>query len=248
MAKNQKAKKQSKKDVKERIPEGMRREDYADAAFKKKVTIIMGSILLVFIIGVSVILVGGWADTQKHNKAFEEQQQRFKEEKENIIKELEAIDAAGESAENRAKVKIKVTDENFYDWVLALDSSYNVPKDDDGYAVFDGATVELEGLFLKRVYKGGTVEYLVYRLHQHDDEVHNHGEDSHEHEESTDVSTADMVPIEVIFLDEDAEIPEDGAWVKVTGVVGNGSIATNYSAIHNAEVTVIEEPGNKYIE
>ena len=40
----------------EKIPAGMRAEDYADAAFRKKVTIIMGSILLVFIIGVIAVV------------------------------------------------------------------------------------------------------------------------------------------------------------------------------------------------
>ena len=55
---------------KEYIPEGMSRKDYADAAFKKKVTIIMGCILLAFVVGVVAILVGAWADTQQHNNCL----------------------------------------------------------------------------------------------------------------------------------------------------------------------------------
>ena len=48
---------QAAKASKERVPAGMDPKDYADAAFRKKVTIIMGSILLTFIIGLVVFLI-----------------------------------------------------------------------------------------------------------------------------------------------------------------------------------------------
>ena len=61
----------------EKIPAGMKAEDYADAAFRKKVTIIMGSILLVFIIGVVAVLVGAKVKTDNHNKEFERIENEF---------------------------------------------------------------------------------------------------------------------------------------------------------------------------
>ncbi len=249
MAKNKKTnKKQSKNIQKERIPDGMRREDYADAAFKKKVTIIMGSVLLAFIIGIVAILVGGWVKTQKHNEELEAREQRFEADKARVLQELKAIDDKGGTFEDRAQVKITITDENYSEWIAVLDESYSLPEDEDGYAAFKGATVEIEGLFYKNVYDGGNYEYLVYRIHDHTGDAHNHDEESHEGEETTEVSLSDMIPIEVVFADKDASVPADGEWVKVTGVVGPGSIAINYSAIRNAEVTVLEEAGNKYIE
>ena len=65
MAKNKKVKSAP---VEENSPEGMSKENYADAAFRKKVTIIMSSILLVFVIGVVGVLLNVWSETQKHNK------------------------------------------------------------------------------------------------------------------------------------------------------------------------------------
>ena len=64
--------------------------------------------------------------------------------------------------------------------------------------------------------------------------------------EEEEFSTADMVPIEVIF-DEDVEIPEDGTWVDVKGIVGPDS-TKNLSGIRYAEMTIMDEPGQEYVE
>jgi hypothetical protein len=45
----------------------------------------------------------------------------------------------------------------------------------------------------------------------------------------------------LIVLDDDAEIPEDGTWVRITGILGPDA---NYSlpAVYDVEMTVIENP------
>ncbi len=224
------------------IPEGVKKEDYADAAFKKRVTVIMSSVLVVFFVAVIAVLVGAWVSTEQHNKEFEKQEQVFNSEKDAVLEALEAIDAKGGEFEDRAQVTIKVTDENFSDWVATLDATYQLPKEDDGYAAFKGATIELEGMFYTRKFDVGAIQYWVYRYHSHDDQ-----HEAHEHDHEGEIAVSEMIPIEVIFLDEDAAIPHDGEWVKVTGVVGPDS-TKNLSAVRNAVVTVAQEHGNAHVE
>ena len=230
------------KPQKEYIPEGMKREDYADAAFRKKVTIIMGSVLLVFVVAVVGVLVNAWVKTEQHNKDFEAKEQAFKAECEATLSALKKIDADGGKFEDRAQVKISLTDETFSSWITTLDDSYQLDAEDEGYAAYKGATIELEGIFHIKELKGGNVLYWVYRLHNHD------GEDgAHEHDVEGEVSTNEMVPIEVIFLDENAELPKEGDWVKVTGVVGPDS-SKNLSGVRDAVVTVLDEHGESHVE
>lgn len=231
--------KEKKVSVEENIPAGMKKEDYADAAFRKKVTIIMCSILLVFVIGVVAVLVNVWLETEQHNKEFEAKEQAFLAEKDAVLAQLEKIDAEGGSFEDKAQVKIQLTDDNFSDWIATLDATYQLSEDDEGYAAYKGATIELEGLFTTREFAGGAIQYWVYRYHSHDG-------DEHEHDHTDEASSDELIPIEVIFLDENASIPEDGAWVKVTGVVGPDS-TKNLSAVRNAVVTVMDESGEAHI-
>lgn len=226
---------------KERIPEGMRREDYADAAFRKKVTLIMGSVLLVFVIGVCAVIFAGWYKNEQLNKEFEQQVALFNSEKETIKKTL----ATFENHEDKTEVKIELTDKNFVDWINELDSSYQCGEDDENYAAYAGATIHLQGMFVTRDFKGGT-QYWVYRKHSHE-----HDAAHHEHEASSDnVSSeiGEMIPIEVIFRDDaDVQIPKDGTWVDVTGIVGPDS-TKNLSAVRYAEITVMDEAGQEYVE
>lgn len=233
--------KKKKPSVEEKIPEGMRKEDYADATFRKKVTIVMGSILLVFVIGVVAVLVNAWVQTEQHNKEFEAKEQAFIAEKQAVLSQLQQIEANGGSFEDKAQVKITLTDDNFSDWIATLDATYQLEEDDEGYAAYKGATIELEGLFITREFSGGAIEYWVYRYHSHDGDEHEH-EHSHDGAESTD----EKVPMEIIFADKNATIPEDGVWVKVTGVVGPSSLK-NLSAVRNAVVTVMDESGETHI-
>ncbi len=234
--------KKNKAPKKEYIPDGMKREDYADAAFRKKVTIIMGSLLLVFIVAVVGVLVGAWAKTEKHNKEFEAKEQAFLSAKETALAALKKIDSEGGTFEDKSQVKITVTDDDFSYWITALDDSYQLKSEDEGYAAFKGATIELEGLFHIKELKGNNVQYWVYRLHSHDGE-----HEEHDHEIDSEVSSNEMIPIEVIFLDENAELPKEGDWVKVTGVVGPDS-THNLSGVRNAVVTVMDKHGEAHVE
>ena len=46
---------------------------------------------------------------------------------------------------------------------------------------------------------------------------------------------------------KDVEIPEDGTWVDIVGIVGPDS-TKNLSGIRYAEMTLMDEPGNEYVE
>lgn len=235
MAKNKKTPKE------EIIPEGMKRSDYADAAFRKKVTIINLCILGAFIVGVIAVIVAGWYNTKLEDERFEQIEQAFFEERDAVKADLEKIEKDGGSHDDKSKVKIDVTDDTFYYWITTLDASYQT-QDAAEYAAFGGAEIHLQGMFCTKKFDGGAVQYWVYRNHSHDGHEHNH---NHERAEG-EVSTAEMIPIEVIFNDE-VEIPEDGTWVDVKGIVGPDS-TKNLSGIRYAEMTVMENAGNEYVE
>ena len=234
MAKNKKAPKE------EIIPEGMSKKDYADATFRKKVTTIFLCILGVFIIGLVAILFAGWYNTKLEDERFEQIEQAFFEEKDSVKSALEKIEKDGGSHDDKSQVKIEVTDDTFSYWITALDDSYQT-QDKDVYGAFGGAEIHLQGMFCTKEFKGGAVQYWVYRNHSHDG--HKHSENEHKEGE---IDIAEMIPIEVIF-DDDVEIPEDGTWVDVRGIVGPDS-TKNLSGIRYAEMTIMEEPGQEYVE
>ena len=233
MAKNKKAPKE------EMIPEGMSRKDYADAAFKKKVTIINLSILAVFVVGIIAVIVAGWYNTKLEDERFEQIEQAFFEERDSVEAALEKIEKNGGSHEDKSQVKIEVTDDTFSYWITALDDSYQT-QDKDEYGSFGGAEIHLQGMFYTREFEGGAVQYWVFRNQSH--EGHEHSGEEHEEE----FNVVEMIPIEVIF-DEDVEIPKNGTWVDVKGIVGPDS-TKNLSGIRYAEMTIMDEPGQEVVE
>ena len=143
---------------------------------------------------------------------------------------------------HNGKIKINVTDETFYDWIMLLDDTYQAARDADIYGAFGGAEIHLQGMFYTRKFDSGDVQYWVYRNHSH--EGHKHA--SEEESEEKTINVAEMVPIEIIF-DEEVEIPKDGTWVDVTGIVGPDS-TKNLSAIREAKMTLMDEAGQEYVE
>ncbi len=235
--------------MEEKIPAGMKAEDYADAAFRKKITVIMGTVLLVFVIGVIAVLVGAKVQTDNHNKEFERIENEFLAESQAIKSQLTEIDSKGGSFEDRAVVEINVTDENYSYWIQALDASYQLDESDPDYGCYRGATINLRGQFVTRVFVGNNVNYWIYRTHDDHEHAHDHeetttpvsGEETTESKD-TKIPLKDLGdPIEIFFADKNAEIPEDGTWVQVKGIVGIDSYKS-LSAIHDAVVTVIEAP------
>ena len=105
MAKNKKAPKE------EIIPEGMKKSDYADAAFRKKVTTIFLCILGVFIVGLVAVIVAGWYNTKLENDRYNQIQEAYAAERDLIKTRLEKIEADGGSHDDKSQVKINVTDE-----------------------------------------------------------------------------------------------------------------------------------------
>lgn len=233
MAKN---KKNPKEEI---IPEGMKKSDYADAAFRKKVTIINCCILLVFVIGIVAIIVAGWYNTKLEDERLVQIEEAFIAEKDAVLSELEDIESKGGTHEDKSKVRIEVTDDTFYYWIANLDASYQTDNEDD-YAAFGGAEIHLQGMFYTKEFETGAIQYWVYRNHDHSD-----GDHEHEHGDE-ELASDEMIPIEVIFS-EDVEIPEDGTWVDVVGIVGPDS-TKNLSGIRNAKMTLMDEPGNEYVE
>ena len=233
MAKNKKAPKE------EIIPEGMKKSDYADAAFRKKVTTIFLCILGVFIVGLVAVIVAGWYNTKLEDERFEQIEQAFFEERDSVKAALEKVEKDGGSHDDKSKVKIEVTDDTFYYWISTLDNSYQT-EDEEEYAAFGGAEIHLQGMFVTREFSGGD-QYWVYRKHAHDEhDGHNHSDEK----VADDVS--EMIPIEVIF-DGDVEIPEDGTWVDIVGIVGPDS-TKNLSGVRAAKMTIMDKPGTEYVE
>lgn len=231
---------------KEIIPEGMKKRDYADAAFRKKVTIINLCILGVFIIGLIAVLVAGWYNTKLENDRYNQIQEAYAAERDLIKTRLEKIEADGGSHDDKSQVKINVTDETFYNWINTLDDSYQLDKDSEEYAAFGGAEIHLQGMFFTRELQTGEVQYWVYRKHAHEGHDHHEHEEGEEAHDETAELIAEMIPIEVIFS-EDVEIPEDGTWVDVKGIVGPDS-TKSLSGIRYAEMTLMDEPGTEYVE
>ena len=228
------------KKQKEIIPEGMSRKDYADATFRKKVTIINACILSAFFIGIVAVIFFGWYNNQQENKRFEAIENAFYEERDKVKADLTEIEENGGSHEDKSVVKIEFTDDNFSYWIYELDESYQGDRESESYGCFGGAEIHLQGMFVTREFSGGD-QYWVYRKHAHDEhDGHNHSDEK----VADDVS--EMIPIEVIF-DDDVEIPEDGTWVDIVGIVGPDS-TKNLSGIRYAEVTIMDEPGQEYVE
>lgn len=236
MAKNKKAPKE------EIIPEGMKKSDYADAAFRKKVTIINLCIVAVFTIGIIAVIVAGWYNTKLEDELFEQIEQAFIAERDSVKAALDKIEDDGGSHDDKSKVKIEVTDDTFYYWISTLDASYQGDREAEDYAAYGGAEIHLQGMFYTKKFDGGAVQYWVYRNHSHDDKEHSH---DHEHKEGA-VDVGEMIPIEVIFQDE-IDAPADGTWVDVKGIVGPDS-TKNLSGIRYAEMTIMDEPGQEYVE
>ncbi len=237
----------------EKIPAGMKAEDYADAAFRKKVTIIMGSILLVFIIGVVAVILGAKLKTDNHNKEFERIENEFLADSQEIKQRLADIEANGGKLEDKAVVEINVTDENYSYWIQALDASYQLEESDPDYGCYRGATINLRGQFVTRVFTGNNVNYWLYRTHDDHEHAHDHeettapvsGEETTESKD-TKIPLEDLGdPIEIFFADKNAEIPADGDWVQVKGIVGIDSYKS-LSAVHDAVVTEIEAPEHEH--
>ncbi|MBE6796147.1 MAG: hypothetical protein E7533_06165 [Ruminococcaceae bacterium] len=228
--------KKAKKETKEIIPEGMSKKDYADKAFRKKVTIINACIVSAFLIGILVVIFVGWYNNKRIEDSYIEQ-------RDSVIAQLKEIEEKGGSFEDKRVVKIEVNDDNYTYWFNDLEASYNASYDDEIYGQFGGAEIHLEGMFYTRELSHITY-YWVYRNHQHvGDDGHDH---DHDHEGEEEFNIGEMLPIEVIFAD-DVEIPENGTWVSVTGVV---SVDTNNSAsaIRDAKITILDEPGQEYVE
>lgn len=239
-----------KKTKNEVIPEGMEEKDYADAAFRKKVTIINGVVLLAFLVGIVSIILFGWADNKRKNEDFFEIKAAYEEERDNVLAELQEIDNKGGTFEDKRAVKIEVTDDTFSYWLSDLDESYQGDRDTEDYGKFGGAEIHIQGIFVTREYAGGN-QYWVYRLHSHGEgenhgTAHNHGDEGDEDALINGHSIDEILPFEVVLADGE-EVPKDGQWVDVVGVVGPDS-TKNLSGIRSAVVTVMDEPGNEYVE
>lgn len=194
-----------------------KKSSVADDAFKKKVTAIFGSILLIFIIGVVVVLFNAWNNGSRQYDTFLKEAQH--------AQELSVKRKAGEDVDG---IDIELNEKNYYYWITAIDESYQADNDSPDYGIYDGCTIHLQGIFrIKEYVDGKYVYYWVVRTYEHEHEGEEH-EEGAAHEEE--------LPIEVMF---DGDIPNDGDWVDVTGVVSVDSTGS-LSAVKDATVTVID--------
>ncbi len=219
------SKKKKKAPVKEYVPAGMKREDYADAAFRKKVTIVMGCILLLFIIALVAFIFYSWWSANS-----------FEREKADIVERIELA----QTAQEKKSIVIEVNDDDYIKWVFALDDSYK--PNSENYAEFDGVQIHIQGMFEKKVFGSGdtqTVQYWLYRNNVHSHDEHKEDEDESEH--------IQQIPIEIIFADPNQEIPEDGTWIDVRGYVCVASVG-GLSAIGDATFTQMDKPAQEIVE
>ena len=208
------------KKKKANTPKPKNSSSVADAAFKKKVTAIFGSILLVFIIGVVVVLLNAWNNGSRQYDIFVKEAQR--------AQELSLKRKAGEDVEG---IDIELNEKNYYYWITAIDDSYQADVDSPDYGIYDGCTIHLQGIFrIKEYVDGKVINYWVVRTYEHNHE----GEEHDEHEEAA--VHEEEFPIEVMF---EGDIPKDGDWVDVTGVVAVDSTGS-LSAVRDATVAVID--------
>ena len=203
MAKNKKKKPQpQQKEIK--------KSDIADAAFKKKVTIINGCILLVFTIGLVAFLVYSWAKTESYPERFKAEVEAAKQ-------------AALVTDSDPSVIDIEVTDETFVDWSLEIYHSYHQHEgehSEEDYACFEGNTIHMQGVF-EIVPVGNTNVYQIYRKY-----IDVEGDEN-------------KVPTEIVFEDGISEknIPQNGDWVDVVGIV---SSKNGLSCIKDAKVTILD--------
>jgi len=145
MAKNKKKKPQpQQKEIK--------KSDIADDAFKKKVTIINGCILLVFIIGLVSFLVYSWAKNESYPERFAAEVEAAKQ-------------AALVTDSDKSVIDIEVTDEMFIDWSEIIFHSY-LPHGEYSeikHGCFEGNTIHMQGVFEIVQLSGGKQQYLIYR-------------------------------------------------------------------------------------
>ncbi|MBR2876111.1 MAG: hypothetical protein IKC01_03135 [Clostridia bacterium] len=191
------------------MAEKKKKSNVADAAFKKKVTIINGCILLAFIIALVSFLVYTWSMEESYPERFAAEVEAAKQ-------------AATVTDSDKSVIDIDVTDETFVDWILELDHSYQ-HKDSEHFECFEGNTIHLQGVFESVKINDKTTEYWVYRKYIDVDNGEN------------------KVPISVVF---EGDIPEDGAWVDVVGIV---SSKYGISCIKDAKVTVLDSSEKREI-
>ncbi|MBQ3888854.1 MAG: hypothetical protein II738_03800 [Clostridia bacterium] len=225
--------------------------EYADAAYRKKVSIIMLCILCAFIIGVTVFVLIGWQNRKNEDKRLDNLELQFQADRDSVRDQLREIEANGGTHEDKRAVKIEVNDDNFIYWISEIDSTYNVEKENARYAMYGGAEIHLQGVFITRKFAGNNKQYWVYRRQKEDDANRLAtlvtGEIPLDEKGDVDVTNmGTMYSIEVI-LDDNAEIPANGTWVDVRGVVGPDTFKS-LSGVRDATLTVLPEPGNEFVE
>lgn len=225
--------------------------EYADAAYRKKVSIIMLCILCAFIIGVTVFVLIGWQNRKNEDKRLDDIELQFQADRDSVRDQLREIEANGGTHEDKRAVKIEVNDDNFIYWISEIDSTYNTDKENARYAMYGGAEIHLQGVFITRKFAGNNKQYWVYRRQKEDDANRLAtlvtGEIPLDEKGDVDVTNmGTMYSIEVI-LDDNAEIPANGTWVDVRGVVGPDTFKS-LSGVRDATLTVMAEPGNEFVE
>ena len=208
-------------------------------------------ILCAFIIGVTVFVLIGWQNRKNEDKRLDDLELQFQADRDSVRDQLREIEANGGTHEDKRAVKIEVNDDNFIYWISEIDSTYSTDKENARYAMYGGAEIHLQGVFITRKFAGNNKQYWVYRRQKEDDANRLAtlvtGEIPLDEKGDVDVTNmGTMYSIEVI-LDDNAEIPANGTWVDVRGVVGPDTFKS-LSGVRDATLTVLPEPGNEFVE
>lgn len=202
-----------------------KKSNVADDNFKKRTTVFFALLLLAFVIITVVVLVLAWYNGNHRIDVFTDDTNRVA-----AIGKEERLD--------KSSIEIELNEDNFYNWVVELDSSYQAGAHDWNNKRYDGCTIHLQGVFHTNVY-GKRKVYMVNR--QYYDDAFTNGETNKNGEALTDRSAYyHEIGLPVVF---EGEVPEDGTWVDVVGTV-SVDWTNALAGVKDATVTVMETEGN----
>ena len=213
-----------------------KKSNYADENYKKRSTIILGVILLVFILGVALFLLNAWRNGVHVTDVFEKNRKA-------------AIETPKEERLDTSSIEIEVTDNDFYYWTTELDNSYRISEDDEGYAAYDGCTIHIQGYVEKKGAEGHEFYWLCRKMVADTsvittNPVHGSGTTTTAvSETSGGASTTEEVKYVTLAITVESKtpMPEDGTWIDAVGTVSVDNFG--FAGIKDAKITVLPKEG-----
>ncbi len=214
-----------------------KKSNVADAEYKKKSLIFCGVLLLVFLVAVVVVLVNAWYNGVHVADMFEDERKA-------------AIATPKKERLDTSSVEIDVNDNTFYYWTTELDDSYQKTEDDDGYGIYEGCTIHIQGVLEKKGNEKNEY-YWICRKSPVDNSSVDTTAQAHATKETTAPQTtavstsASSQEVQyqtlAITVKSKGKMPKDGEWVDAVGTVTVDKFG--FACVDDAKITVLEKPG-----